>query len=126
MRNVRTFATLTLLDKKGEDAIKLRRELLRRGLSGAGSRRQMARRLWPVLAAESMRHRDVCSKSELAKFDDAALKHELARRGVACDAGPHAGLDPSSNANPNPKAGVKALVEKLYPLLTEEHARGER
>ena len=72
----------------------------------------------PVLAAESMRHRDVCSKSELAKFDDKALAHELARRG--CDASLHAG------ALVDKKAGVKALVEKLYPLLTEEHARGER
>jgi hypothetical protein len=37
-----------------------------------------------------MRHRDVCSQKELAKFDEAALAHELARRGVACDAEPHA------------------------------------
>ena len=39
MRDVRTFTALITL---GED--KLRRELLRRGLSGAGSRRQMAKR----------------------------------------------------------------------------------
>ena len=110
MRNVRTFSVLIMLDKKGEDAVKIRRELLRRSLSGAGSRRQMAKRLWPVLAAESMRHRDVCNRGELAKFDDAALTHELARRGVACDAG----------------LRREALVEKLYPLLTEEHARGGR
>ena len=84
---MRTFTALITL---GED--KLRRELLRRGLSGAGSRLQMAKRLWPVLAAESMRRREVCAatsaddgKGELARFEESALVHELARRGVTCD-----------------------------------------
>ena len=109
MRDVRTFTALITL---GED--KLRRELLRRGLSGAGSRRQMAKRLWPVLAAESMR--EVCNeKGELEKFEQSALVHELARRGVTCDA--ELGRQ---------KDKQQALAKRLRPLLLEEHARGAR
>ena len=118
MRDVRTFTALITL---GED--KLRRELLRRGLSGAGSRRQMAKRLWPVLAAESMRRREVCnatsaddkSGGELAKFEESALVYELARRGVTCDA-----------ELSRQKDKQQALAKRLRPLLIEEHARGAR
>ena len=117
MRDVRTFTALITL---GED--KLRRELLRRGLSGAGSRLQMAKRLWPVLAAESMRRREVCAatsaddgKGELARFEESALVHELARRGVTCDA--ELGRQ---------KDKQQALAKRLRPLLIEEHARGAR
>ena len=106
MRDVRISAELITL---GVD--KIRRELLRRGLSGAGSRRQMAKRLWPVLAAESMRHKEVLNeKGELEKFEQSALAHELARRGVTCDAG----------------LSAQALAARLQPLLIEEHARGAR
>ena len=106
MRDVRISTELITL---GVD--KIRRELLRRGLSGAGSRRQMAKRLWPVLAAESMRHKEVRNeKGELEKFEQSALAHELARRGVTCDAG----------------LSAQALAARLQPLLIEEHARGAR
>ena len=109
MRDVRTFTALITL---GED--KLRRELLHRGLSGAGSRRQMAKRLWPVLAAEAMR--EVCNeKGELEKFEQSALVHELARRGVTCDPELDRGKDRQ-----------QALAKRLRPLLIEEHARGAR
>ena len=108
---MRTFTALITL---GED--KLRRELLRRGLSGAGSRLQMAKRLWPVLAAESMRRREVCNaKDELEKFEESALVHELARRGVTCDAELGRGKDRQ-----------QALAKRLQRLLIEEHARGAR
>ena len=116
MRDVRTFTALVTL---GED--KLRRELLRRGLSGAGSRRQMAKRLWPVLAAESMRRREVYLADDgrgehgLASFEESALVHELARRGVTCDA--ELGRQ---------KDKQQALAKRLRPLLIEEHARGAR
>ena len=113
---MRIFTALITL---GED--KLRRELLRRGLSGAGSRRQMAKRLWPVLAAESMRRREVYLADDgrgehgLASFEESALVHELARRGVTCDA--ELGRQ---------KDKQQALAKRLRPLLIEEHARGAR